>query len=34
MWEFFIGVNLMYIVFFIKSLLFGDYPGNPLGGGY
>ncbi len=32
--EFFIGASIMYLVFFIKTLFFGNYPGNPLGGGY
>lgn len=34
MQEFFIGMVTMFVIFFTKMLLFGEYPGNPLGGGY
>ncbi len=34
MQEFLLGAVATYIFFLLKTLFFGDYPGNPLGGGY
>lgn len=34
MHEFFFGMAVGYILSLLRMLLFGEYPGNPLGGGY
>jgi|GEM_PF-1579399 len=34
MYEFFLGMFVYYILSFLRTVLFGEYPGSPLGGGY
>lgn len=34
MLEFFYGVLAYWFLSFLRTVLFGDYPGSPMGGGY
>ena len=34
MWQYLLGFFTFYILSFLGTVLFGRYPGNPMGGGY